>query len=319
VSRNLTKQGIDLTGLADIQRRIVELATDQGLVYERGQETFDDIGGQASFKQFLQGLFAGPRRPRLVVRWDEIDKSVSSAASGTIADNTGVSQDMLKVLLTSMQDNNWLGTILVGAPGTGKTLSSVCTGNTFQVRTLVGDLGAARASLVGESERRIRTMMDIIQAVGGKDVLFLATANRLDTLPPELQRRFNLGIWYFDVPTQEERAAIWKIQTKRFGVECRDLPDDSGWVGSDIRNCCQTAYMLETSLKKAAEWITLVGRTARADIERLRDLGTTACRRRTTATSGNRTPRPRSSVSPRATCPRCTSGPLFRIGRRSST
>jgi SpoVK/Ycf46/Vps4 family AAA+-type ATPase len=272
ISRNLTKQGIDLKGLADIQRRIVEMATDRGLVYERGQETFDDIGGQASFKQFLQGVFSGPRRPRLVVRWDEIDKSVSSAASGTSADNTGVSQDMLKVLLTSMQDNNWLGTILVGAPGTGKTLSSVCTGNTFQVRTLVGDLGAARASLVGESERRIRTMMDIIQAVGGKDVLFLATANRLDTLPPELQRRLNLGIWYFDVPTDKERAAIWSIQTKRFGLECKELPDDAGWVGSDIRNCCQTAYMLSTSLKEAARWITLVGRTARADIERLRDL-----------------------------------------------
>jgi len=272
IARNLTRQGIDLKGLADIQRRIVELATDRGLVYERGLETFDDIGGQASFKQFLQGLFSGPRRPRLVVRWDEIDKSVSSAASGTIADNTGVSQDMLKVLLTSMQDNNWLGTILVGAPGTGKTLSSVCTGNTFQVRTLVGDLGAARASLVGESERRIRTMMDIIQAVGGRDVLFLATANRLDTLPPELQRRFNLGIWYFDVPSAPERAAIWKIQASRVGLELRDLPDDAGWVGSDIRNCCQTAYMLNTSLKKAAEWITLVGRTARADIDRLRDL-----------------------------------------------
>jgi hypothetical protein len=272
VSRNLTKQGIDLKGLADIQRRIVEMSTDRGLVYERGLETFDDIGGQASFKQFLQGLFAGPRRPRLVVRWDEIDKSVSSAASGASADNTGVSQDMLKVLLTSMQDNNWLGTILVGAPGTGKTLSSVCTGNTFQVGTLVGDLGAARASLVGESERRIRTMMDIILAVGGQDVLFLATANRLDTLPPELQRRFNLGIWYFDVPSQQERAAIWRIQAKRFGLECKEVPEDTGWVGSDIRNCCQTAYMLNTSLKKAAEWITLVGRTARADIERLRDL-----------------------------------------------
>src|SRR5262245_5905759 len=90
----------DAPSLADIQRRIVEMATDRGLLYERGRETFDDIGGQASFKQFLQGLFAGPRRPRLVVRWDEIDKSVSSAASGTIADNTGVSQDMLKVLLT---------------------------------------------------------------------------------------------------------------------------------------------------------------------------------------------------------------------------
>jgi hypothetical protein len=41
VSRNLTKQGIDLMGLADIQRRIVELSTDRGLVYERCRETFD--------------------------------------------------------------------------------------------------------------------------------------------------------------------------------------------------------------------------------------------------------------------------------------
>jgi len=29
---------------------------------------------------------------------------------------------------------------------------------------------------------------------------------------------------------------------------------------------------LNTSLKEAAQWITLVGRTARADIERLREL-----------------------------------------------
>jgi hypothetical protein len=50
ISRNLTKQGIDLNDLADIQRRIVEMATDRGLVYERGQETFDDIGGQASWR-----------------------------------------------------------------------------------------------------------------------------------------------------------------------------------------------------------------------------------------------------------------------------
>ncbi len=272
VARNLTKQGIDLRGLADMQRRIIELATDRGLVYERGSETFDDIGGQASLKKFLQALFSGPRRPRLVVRWDEIDKSVSSSAAGVNADNTGVSQDMLKVLLTSMEDNKWLGTILVGAPGTGKTLASVCTGNTFQVRTLVGDLGSAKASLLGESERRIRAITSIIQTVGGQDVLFMATANRLETLPPEFQRRFNLGIWYFDVPSEEEREAIWEIQTVRFGLADSGTPDDEGWVGSDIRNCCQTAYMLNCSLKEAAQWITLVGRTARADIERLRDM-----------------------------------------------
>ena len=91
VARNLTKQGIDLKGLADMQRRIIELATDRGLVYERGSETFDDIGGQASFKKFLQGLFSGPRRPRLVVRWDEIDKSVSSSAAGDQSPTTPAS------------------------------------------------------------------------------------------------------------------------------------------------------------------------------------------------------------------------------------
>jgi len=273
VARNLTKKGIDFVGLSDMQRRIVERATDKGLVYERGTESFEQVGGQAAFKEFLDGLFQGPRRPKLVVRWDEIDKSVS-ASTGSQGDNTGVSQDMLKTLLTSMEDNRWMGMILVGGPGTGKTLASICTGNTFKVRTLVGDLGAARASLVGESERRIRGMMDILKAVGGQDVLFMATANRLDTLPPELQRRFNLGIWHFDVPSEAERKAIWEIQIARFGltVPIGHIPLDTGWVGSDIRNCCQTAYMLNCSLMKAAEMITLVGRTARADIERLRDM-----------------------------------------------
>src|ERR671914_623725 len=72
---------------------------------------------------------------------------------------------------------------------------------------------------------RGRAIMNIIKAVGGRDGLWLATANRLETLPPELQRRFNLGIWYFDVPSKEERAAIWAIQRKRFGIESNDLPD----------------------------------------------------------------------------------------------
>jgi hypothetical protein len=154
------------------------------------------------------------------------------------------------------------------------------TGIRFEVkegvlRVEATDLGAARASLVGESERKIRTMIQIIEAIAGQDVLFLATAHRLDTLPPELQRRFNLGIWYFDLPTPTGRQAVWKIQAKKFGVPLQDMPTDEGWVGSDIRNCCQTAYMLNCSLKKAAQWVTLVGRSARADIERLREMAET--------------------------------------------
>ena len=160
----------------------------------------------------------------------------------------------------------------VDGPGTGKTLASVCTGNTFGVRSLVGDLGATRASRVGESEQKIRLMMDILLSIGGRDVLFLATANALDTLPAALQRRFNRGIWYFDVPNLEERAAIWAIQRSRFGLPDQELPDHNGWVGSDIRNCCEAAYTLQMPIVEAAQYITLAGRTARGDIEKLRDM-----------------------------------------------
>ena len=87
-----------------------------------------------------------------------------------------------------------------------------------------------------------------------------------------MQRRFNRGIWYFDVPSQQERTAIWAIQRNRFGLPVQELPDHNGWVGSDIRNCCEAAYTLQMQIVEAAQYITLAGRTARADIEKLRDL-----------------------------------------------
>ena len=52
----------------------------------------------------------------------------------------------------------------------------------------------------------------------------------------------------------------------------QDLPDHTGRVGSDIRNCCRTAYRLNKPIVEAAQYITLAGRTARADIEKLRDM-----------------------------------------------
>lgn len=273
IARKISRKGLDLPALAVLQRDIVEQSTDRALLFEKGKETFDDIGGLSQFKTFMGRLFAGPRPPKLLVRWDEIDKSVSAAASGAVADNTGVSQDMLKVLLTSMEDNDWTGAILVGGPGTGKTLASVCSGNTFGARTLVGDLGACRASLVGESERRIRTVMQVINAIGGKNVMFLATANRLDTLPPELQRRFSLGCWFFDTPTKDERASIWKIQASRFGIDLdQKIPNDNGWTGSDIRNCCRVAWLTASSLIEASQMITVAGKVSLPDIQKLREL-----------------------------------------------
>ena len=271
VARKLRKSGIDVAGLGELQRSTIEASSNRALTWERETWTFDDVGGLAAFKGFMGDIFAGPKKPSLIVRVDEIDKAISAGATGSVADNTGVSQDQLGVFLRSMEENKWCGLIAAGGPGTGKSLSSICAGNTFGARTLVLDLGSTKASLVGESERRIRQVMAVLKSIGGDRVCFMATCNRLDTLPPELQRRFWLGTWLFSVPTAEEKQAIWKIQMARFGIKS-EQPNDDDWTGSDIRNCCQMAWITGTDLKTAAGRITVAGKASRDQIDKLNDL-----------------------------------------------
>lgn len=259
--------------LAEAQRLIVEQTTNKALRFETAELTFDHIGGMAEWRWYMERLFSGKGTPELVVRVDEIDKEVTAASTGTVADNTGTSQYQLKQLLTVMETNNYPAALLVGCPGSGKTLSTICTGNQFKRRTLVFDMGSTKQSLVGSSEANMRTAMDIIAAIGGKKVLFLATANRLDTIPEELQRRFTLGTWYFSMPTDDELQTIWKIQRKLFGIdEKQPTPISRGWVGSDVRNCCRLANDLSITLQEAAKRITLVSKASAKTIARLEQL-----------------------------------------------
>jgi hypothetical protein len=270
IARNLRKSSINYDGLSKLKQQVVEDSTNKALTFDRLGWNFEQMGGHEGFKGFVKDLFAGPCAPTLVVRIDEIDKSITAASAGQVADNTGVSQDILKVLLTALEDNSWMGLLAVGAPGTGKTLASVCTGNQFGVKSLAFDMGAVKGSLVGESEQKVRRVIDIIKTTGGKNVLFMATANRLDTMPPELQRRFWLGTWFWDLPDEAERKQIWDIQKKAYGITDNFLPDDTDWTGADVRNCCRMAWACKTPLVRAAERITVVSKTSAGQVEALR-------------------------------------------------
>lgn len=239
VARKLSKKnGLDLDGLASVQKEVIQQTSNRALTFDTFKTKFDDIGGQAAIKDYFEKLFAGPKAPRVVIRIDEIEKSINASASGIVQDNTGVSQDQLKTLLTAMEDNRWGGAILIGGPGTGKTACTTCVANTFKCLGLVGDLGSTKASLVGESEARIRRLVEVLKSLGGDRVLILGTCNKLGVMPPELLRRFNHGIWYFETPNAAERKAIWSIQAKAFGISLeQEIPEDDDWVGSDIRNC----------------------------------------------------------------------------------
>jgi len=268
----LTKTGVDRAELWERKRKMIELTP--GLSVVRSAATFAQIGGIENAKTFGAAIFKGQARPSCVVFIDEIEKSLGGA-SGEHGDSSGVSQDALGVLLKAMEDNQWTGQIAVGPPGCAKSMFAQALGESHDVPTIAVDLGAAKGSLVGQSEQRVRGIVRVLKAVAGSGAYWVATCNRLETLPPELRRRFRFGLWYFDLPDATERAAIWGLQQARYKIradQAKEMPDDAEWTGADIRNCCEIAWRLNSSLIAAAQFITPVSKSDPESIAKLRNV-----------------------------------------------
>ena len=48
------------------------------------------------------------------------------------------------------------------------------------------------------------------------------------------------------------------------------MPDDTGWTGAEIRQCCELAWRLQCTLLEAADYVVPVSRSAASQIEELR-------------------------------------------------
>jgi hypothetical protein len=180
------------------------------------------------------------------------------------------------------------GLLLTGVPGCGKSLSAVCVANMWRLPLLRLDLGRVFAGLVGSSEKNIRTVIRTAEGIapcvlwvdeiekglagagGGGDggtarrvfgtflswmqektapVFVMATANQVGSLPPEFLRKGRFDeIFFVDLPSAPERAAIWRIHLHRRVTDdfvrselrmddalCTELADVSaGYSGAEI-------------------------------------------------------------------------------------
>jgi AAA+ superfamily predicted ATPase len=151
------------------------------------------------------------------------------------------------------------GLLIVGIPGTGKSLTAKATASVFQRPLLKLDAGRLFAGLVGQSESNLRTVISTVEAIapcvlwidelekgfsgsrssgatdGGTSarvfgsflswlqdrkapVFVVATANDVTQLPPELLRKGRFDeLFFVDLPNQQEREAIWRIQVSKYG------------------------------------------------------------------------------------------------------
>jgi AAA+ superfamily predicted ATPase len=90
-----------------------------------------------------------------------------------------------------------LGMIFIGPAGCAKSAIAKACGNETKRPTICLDFSGLKGSYVGESEGNLRSALKVIDAVGQNSSLFIATCNSIGVLPPELRRRFNLGIFFF--------------------------------------------------------------------------------------------------------------------------
>ncbi|EDX86511.1 ATPase, AAA family protein [Synechococcus sp. PCC 7335] len=147
------------------------------------------------------------------------------------------------------------GLMLVGIQGTGKSLTAKAIAHHWHLPLLRLDVGRLFGGLVGESESRTRQMIQLAEALApcilwideidkafagfdgrgdsgttsrvfgtfitwlaekASPVFVVATANNIQSLPPEMLRRGRFDeIFFVGLPCQEEREAIFSVHLGR--------------------------------------------------------------------------------------------------------
>lgn len=147
------------------------------------------------------------------------------------------------------------GLLLVGVQGTGKSLTAKAIANDWNLPLLRLDVGKLFAGIVGESESRMRQMIQLSEAISPcilwvdeidkafsgleakgdsgttsrvfatfitwlaektSPVFVVATANNIQALPPELLRKGRFDeIFFLGLPNEQEKELIFKVHINK--------------------------------------------------------------------------------------------------------
>lgn len=181
------------------------------------------------------------------------------------------------------------GIAAVGPPGTGKTLIGKAIASRLGQPLVKFDVSKCFGSLVGQSESRVRSALKQLEAMGRVTVLFdeidkslggshqgggdsgvskrvlgailtfmqetkapifpIYTANRTDSLPPELLRKGRLDeVFAVMPPNKEEREAILRIHLRKRKQNVRKIKDidvavraSKGYVSAELEAAVKEA------------------------------------------------------------------------------
>jgi len=154
------------------------------------------------------------------------------------------------------------GLLLVGVQGTGKSIAAKIIAHEWQLPLLRLDFGRLFASLIGQSEQRVRKMIEIAEALSPcvlwvdeidkafagaqssgdsgttsrvlatfitwlsektSPVFVVSTANNIEYIPAEILRKGRFDEMFFlNLPTREEREAIFEVHLRKYRPDSID-------------------------------------------------------------------------------------------------
>jgi len=157
------------------------------------------------------------------------------------------------------------GLLLIGIQGTGKSLTAKAIATEWQLPLLKLDVGKLFGGIVGESESRLRQMIQVAETLSPcilwideidkafsnndskgdsgtsnrvlatftswlsektQPVFVVATANNVELLPLEIIRKGRFDeIFFLDLPKKQEREQIFKIHIREFRPNIWDIFD----------------------------------------------------------------------------------------------
>jgi MoxR-like ATPase len=220
------------------------------------------------------------------------------------------------------------GAMLVGVMGCGKSLIAKAMATAWSVPLLKMDLGALKSKFVGESEGNLRKALRVVESVGrcvlwldeiekalagatqgaadggvSSDALgtilswmqdrkceafVIATANKVEDLPPELLRKGRFDeLFFVDLPNEGEREAVLMATLRKYdrgnvkvNLNAVAKATDT-FTGSEVAEIVTDAMfaafaddareITTDDLIAAARTVTPLSKTASEKISRLRD------------------------------------------------
>jgi hypothetical protein len=246
------------------------------LTLHRGRETFNDLGGLDSLKDFCRrALLPGKTVKARGVLLLGVPGSGKSFFAKALGSETGRP--------TLVLDLGALYGSLVGATEANVRQAlrvadamAPCILYVDEVEKGLSGVGGQGDS--GVSTRLFGTILTWL-ADHESDVFFIATANDVSKLPPEFTRAERMdALFFLDLPGAEEKSLIWRMYRRQFGIaEGMEQPGDADWTGAEIRACCRLAALLGVPLAEAAAHVVPVAVTAAESVERLRSWASGRC------------------------------------------